>query len=506
MRFEVKDSLTEEEIEAGFNAVIRDGIMSQIKMTLTESVFLVNFALLLGASNSVIGLLAAIPPLAQLLQIPAISLVERRRVRREICVVASAASRSSILVMALIPVLVAPPMGLLILVFAVITHAAFGAISNTSWNSWMRDLVPEERLGHFFSRRLTIQAAVGIIATLSAGAFLGYWPLAFPTVLYGYSYVFAAGFIAGMVGVYAISTIPEPRMVSTDSRRELLKLIREPLRDENFRNLMKFSGIWSLASSLVAPFFTVYLLTRLAMSLQLVTVFMVLTQIVSIVFYKFWGRLSDRFSNKSVLQVTIPLFLVGLVLWTFTTMPDVHVLTIPLVFVIHILMGVSSAGVNLASANMGLKLAPRGAATHYLASWGLVNSLAAAFAPLAGGALGDLLANEQLSINLSWTHPGFEFVIPAFKLRGLDFLFMISFLIGLYSLYRLTSVREVGEVDEKVLIDTIVSDARRGVRSLSTVEGFRTYLLAPLSHVWHVLRKAEPEDSKDEADSQPAET
>ncbi|RDE12496.1 MAG: hypothetical protein C4K49_10040 [Candidatus Thorarchaeota archaeon] len=97
-------------------------------------------------------------------------------------------------------------------------------------------------------------------------------------------------------------------------------------------------------------------------------------------------------------------------------------------------------------------------------------------------------------------------MIPAFKLRGLDFLFMISFLIGLYSLYRLASVREVGEVDEKVLIDTIVSDARRGVRSLSTVEGFRTYLLAPLSHVWHVLRKAEPEDSKDEADSEPAET
>jgi MFS family permease len=233
---------------------------------------------------------------------------------------------------------------------------------------------------------------------------------------------------------------------------------------------------------------------------------MVVTQIVSIVFYRFWGRLSDRFSNKSVLQVTIPLFLLGLILWTFTTMPDVHILTLPLVFVIHVLMGVSSAGVNLASTNMGLKLAPRGAATHYLASWGLVNSLAAAFAPLMGGALGDLLANATLSINLSWTNLGFEFVIPAFKLKGLDFLFMISFLIGLYSLYRLASVRETGEVDEKILIDTILSDARRGVRSLSTVEGFRTHLMAPLSHVWHVLRRAEPEGGADETESQPAGT
>lgn len=72
MRFAVKDTLTEEEIQSGLKNVIKDGLASQTMITLTGGVFLVAFALKLGASNQIIGLLAAIPPLAQLIQIPSI--------------------------------------------------------------------------------------------------------------------------------------------------------------------------------------------------------------------------------------------------------------------------------------------------------------------------------------------------------------------------------------------------------------------------------------------------
>jgi hypothetical protein len=69
MRLAVKDSLTEHEIDSGLSAVIKDGMASTAMATLTGGAFLVAFALKLGASNLVIGLLAAIPPLAQLIQI-----------------------------------------------------------------------------------------------------------------------------------------------------------------------------------------------------------------------------------------------------------------------------------------------------------------------------------------------------------------------------------------------------------------------------------------------------
>ena len=103
MNFAVKETLTEQEIESGLRAVIRDGMASNAMATLTGGVFLVAFALQLGASNTLIGLLAAVPPLAQLVQIPSILLVERLRNRRAISVVASSMSRIIWLVIALIP-------------------------------------------------------------------------------------------------------------------------------------------------------------------------------------------------------------------------------------------------------------------------------------------------------------------------------------------------------------------------------------------------------------------
>jgi len=52
MGFVVKDTLTEEEIQSGLRNVIKDGLTSQTMGTLTGGVFLVAFALKLGASNT----------------------------------------------------------------------------------------------------------------------------------------------------------------------------------------------------------------------------------------------------------------------------------------------------------------------------------------------------------------------------------------------------------------------------------------------------------------------
>ena len=70
--------------------VLFDALASEAMGTLTTGVFLVGFAVALGADNFAIGVLAAVPFFAQLLQIPAVLLVERWRVRRDICVFSTA--------------------------------------------------------------------------------------------------------------------------------------------------------------------------------------------------------------------------------------------------------------------------------------------------------------------------------------------------------------------------------------------------------------------------------
>ena len=56
--------LSKDEVEQGLSNIIFDGITTHAFATLTGN-FLIAFALELGASNIVIGLLAAIPPLAE---------------------------------------------------------------------------------------------------------------------------------------------------------------------------------------------------------------------------------------------------------------------------------------------------------------------------------------------------------------------------------------------------------------------------------------------------------
>lgn len=74
-----------ESSERTFKLVLYDALASEAMGTLTTGVFLVGFAVELGASNFAIGLLASVPFFVQLLQIPAVVAVERVRARRAIC-------------------------------------------------------------------------------------------------------------------------------------------------------------------------------------------------------------------------------------------------------------------------------------------------------------------------------------------------------------------------------------------------------------------------------------
>ena len=65
--------------------ILYDALASEAMGTLTTGVFLVGFAVALGAGNFAIGILAAVPFCVQLLQIPAVLLVERWRARRGKC-------------------------------------------------------------------------------------------------------------------------------------------------------------------------------------------------------------------------------------------------------------------------------------------------------------------------------------------------------------------------------------------------------------------------------------
>ena len=294
-----------------------------------------------------------------------------------------------------------------------------------------------------------------------------------------------------------LGRIPEPPF-ELERGRSFRQVLSEPLRDLNFRNLLIFLASWNFAINLAAPFFSVYMLTRLELSMTWILGLSVLSQVANILFFRIWGRIADRISNKRVLGLAGGLFIASIALWPYTTLPERYVLTIPLLILIHLLAGISTAGVNLCAGSITLKLAPRGKAAAFLATNSLASGVAATVAPALAGLAADALAPDRLSLRLDWSSAtGQRALWSPLDLAGLDFLFVAAVLFGLYSLHRLLAVREEGEIDESAAAE-LYREMRRSVRHVSNVAGLRRMTAVPIGLLLQ-KRRADPEDRADDA-------
>ncbi|MBP2146941.1 MFS family permease [Methanofollis sp. W23] len=487
--FKPKPALSKAEKKRGLSMVLWDGLATQAMVTLTGGIFLVAFALELGASNTVIGLLAAIPPLAELLQVPSVYIIRKLRNRRLITVTASTAARLFWLLIAAIPFLFGTGSGVWVLVGAMLCYSTISSISHCSWNSWMHDLIPQQKIGAFFSRRMGLSTAVAVPLSVAAALFVDTLEVSPGGEITAYALLFFGGCIAGLIGVLFLARTPEP-VLGEDLEPNFGEILKEPFADKNFKNLLIFLGSWNFAINLAAPFFTVYMLQRIGLDISWVIALAVMSQIVSIIFFTVWGEVADLFSHKSVLQISGPIFILAIIAWTFTTLPDTYVLTVPLLIAIHIFIGLSTAGVTLSTNYIGLKLAPKAHATSYLMASSITTYLAAGIAPILGGVFVDYFASREVALTITFSDPTGVLILHPLDFQHWDFFFFFAFLIGLYSLHRLSFVREEGEEKKRVVVHELFTEVRREMRNLSTAGGLRMMASPPVSEYLKPPKKA----------------
>lgn len=481
----------------------RNGVGIQVMETLAVGAFLTAFALELGASNLIIGVLAAIPHLCQLAQIPAVLVLDKVRSRRRVYSVSGWIARPMMLVIGFAAFLPAEQALPVIVVAFTIRYLA-GAFLSCSWNSWMRDLIPDEAMGEVFGRRQQIMIGVGIVLTLIAAAFVDSWSAVVnQPQKYAFSVVYCLSFVGGIYAMMAARKIDDPPMPPvSEGDLNLLEQLTQPFRDTNFRRLIMFLGSWNFAVNLAAPFFTVHMLKKMGLDIFTVMLFATMSQAIAYITVSQWGNLADRFSNKAVLRACAPLFVLCIFLWTFTTMPDVHGMTIPLLVFIHIATGAASAGVTLASGNLTLKLAPRGSATGYLSASSIVNAAAAGTASMIGGLTADFFDAIELSLILRWSAPNDITDLSALSLTHWDFFFMSATLFGLYSLHRLSLVEEHGHISDTRALSLLAQNAKQSLRNLSTISGLRAASDFPIVELVRRWRRPDKDATSSEANKE----
>ena len=444
-------NLNPEQVQSGLKYIVKEGVAAELMVSLTGGTFLVAMALHLGATNFQIGLLASLPILTNIFQLISVWLVRKYQNRRAIAVVTSFIARIALVIIGLLPFLFSGFGGVEVLIFLLSIHYLFGSISGGTWNSWMKDLVPDSVLGKYFSHRTRVMQIVSVSSNLLIAFLVDFIKNKYPDyVTNSYFMMVLLGAVIGLLGIYLLSRADEP--TPQPSPDNLLQQLVKPLKDVNFRNLMVFNSFWAFALNLAVPFFTVFMMKTIGLSLTYIMVLAIVGQLSGILAVKMWGRYADRYSNKTIINICAPVYVLCILAMAFAAAPAAHIYSLLILVFINIFSGISTSGINLALNNIGMKLAPQEDATAYISAKNIIISFFSAIAPLVGGLAADFFTSHSLIWNIEWRSAGQSSMLNLINLQGWNFFFVIGGALALLSLRTLTKVKEQGEVQKKRVV------------------------------------------------------
>ncbi len=258
-----------------------------------------------------------------------------------------------------------------------LTTSCFGAIAGVSWNAWIQDWVPYRIRGKYFGRRNgTLQFSTLTFLFVSGWA-LAHWSYAIPA----FQFIIAGAVVMRLFSLYW-------QWISPAQARKATPAVALPLRTQlgvvlgsrSLLGFIAFGAVWSFAANCFGPFYHVFMFEELGMSAFDVSLLSMLAQLSGALSFPAWGRMLDRFGNKSVMTVSLILWQVQNFLWCFLTPENRHLL-----FGMWLFGGAVSAGFILGQFTLLLKLIPLEAKSLAIGVNLAVTSLVAAIAPITGG-------------------------------------------------------------------------------------------------------------------------
>ncbi len=388
---------------------IWDGACAVLHGVLTGGALVPAYALMLGANDFHLGLLAAFPALSSAGCLVSSRLIPRFGHRKLLTITSGVGGRLLCSLLCTLPFLPLLPGWRLTAFIGVIFLGSFLMnISGNSWTSWMTDLVPAERRGRYFSFRNAICGTVSMISLFGVGKLYDFLepqvglPMLF-FMFYGISIIFAV-----LTG-FLLRRQWEPPL-QEEKPISLRETISIPWFNPDFRRLLLFASSFTMACSLSSPFFQPHMLKNLNMQMTWIAVYGLIFQITALCTLPFWGRLTDRIGNRPILIFTSVLLSCLLIPWLIVTPDRIWVLWLD-----ASLSGICWPGFNLAAFNILLNTAPKQNRSSYLA----MHSMMTGFLSFIGSVLGGLLA--QALATFSW-------VVGAMHFNNFHLLFAITLL------------------------------------------------------------------------------
>ena len=391
------------------------------------------YALLLGADESFIALCTAVAYLLGVTQIVFPLLGKRMGETKRMVVVTGILEillRGSII---LVPLLLAPSQYLGAILALISLGLLCGYSISPFYSAWVANTVPAHSHARFTSRQTITSTVVAMVAGFAIGQFIDLFSEADKHS--AFSYVYVTGTLFGLAGYLTLARAPYPKAETTPNQvGDLARLLR-PFKDSNFRRAAIFNGMWTFAVALAGSLYSVFMLKTLHISYTEISIFNALFMVVSIVGYRMWAVLVDRFGGKSVLRLIMPPTALIPVLWILNEPGSYYLVPVALV-----LSGILLSGVAVSITPLQYGLLPEGdEKAFYLAAWSAASSLLGAMGPLCGAFL-----VRQLE------HVSLEF--GGLTIGNLQIIFAVSAVLRFAPVLLLRGVRDTKEISSRRLL------------------------------------------------------
>jgi MFS family permease len=394
-------------LRRSLNAAVAEGASAEVFAACASGAVIIGWALYLGASAAVIGLLGALPLGAQVVSLPAAWFTSARS-RKAVTLWAVGISRLTFLPLLALPTLAVDASTKLHLFMTIVAVSTiFSVVGNSAWVAWMGDLVPDRIRGRFVGRRTIYISIAGTLTSLGAAVLLDRLSpdrLDRRRPLHAHRHRLPGR--GGERGADAASA-RAPR--SRRARR--VRLAGAPARARRPSGPARSSAISSPGTQAIgisASFFAYHMLTNLHTGFLVVAAHGVGVAALRIASARLWGYAVDRIGAGPVLVFCSFGIAASPLTWFFITPDRLWLIAFDAVFA-----GFLWAGHGIAAFDLSIGLAPRVSRPFYLGAFATAGGLGFGVASILAGHLATLIPAHFELAGEAWTNLHVLFLISA---------------------------------------------------------------------------------------------
>ena len=357
----------------------RFSLLNAVSWSLVLGSPLILYAKSIGCGDAILGLLAAIPPLLVVLQIPGAYLLPRFGYRR---VMVSGWAARTVFIFALAGSVLWPDSNLAKIAWLLASIGVFSifrSITGGAYMPWVTSLVPPDVRGKFFTRDQLFGQAGNVISLLVAAACLLGNPHPWQFAL-----VFVLAGTGGFASLLCLVRLPEISTPESHARSGARVRLVAMLQQRSFRQLGVFNVVYSLVWGGLGVFTIAFLRQTEGLSQSAIVLLSSVSVLGGLASLLWSGVVIDHIGSRPIMTLcVVASILIFLGWWALAA----KIIPLDPVFIgiLYLLMGISA--LNFAAANNRLQSLniPHHGRNHYFAVFAVATSVAAGLSPLIWG-------------------------------------------------------------------------------------------------------------------------